>query len=258
MRTRSLLFEEPIGALLGDVTFWDLRNRSYLVHRWGHSKVKVTKLLENQQVSIVLLKHNARWLERFRINPRKSLFKGWQIMTSGVQYKRPWYPPVGFGGNITVFRDFSSYLLLTVHWYLANIQVYPADIIWYSTRICQKSNWNLLNVLMIAVWYTSDIRLWYPWNPDIWCTDFQQRFTPWISSWNLPDMKVLASSIAFCLTILGLTQCLAKFLLSLNNKASSPLSADERSRKASMHATANAMTSMLARRSGHLTRAFRA
>ena len=59
------------------------------------------------------------------------------------------------------------FTLWPVHWYLANIQVYPADIFQYSAEIGQIYNWNLVNFLLISIHYTSDILLislipWYP------------------------------------------------------------------------------------------------
>ena len=101
-----------------------------------------------------------------------------------------------------VFSYFSKdfYPLTTVHWYLANILIYSADIFQYSPEICQIFVWNSANFILISVYYTSDIRLvslgyqpdpytwYYPdigsntwYYPDIQCTDFQQGLTPWPS-----------------------------------------------------------------------------
>jgi len=67
---------------------------------------------------------------------------------------------------------------------MTNIKVYPADIFYillYSVRY-------LIEIWSIFSWYPFILPLissWYPWYPDIRCTDFQQDVTLWDCLHNL-------------------------------------------------------------------------
>ena len=93
--------------------------------------------------------------------------KGWQLMISDVQKAliSDWNQIDIRLLDLVETWLFSAIFQIFILWPLSSDiwlifrYVYPADIFWYSVEVRQIFNWNLVNFLMISVYFTSDIQL---------------------------------------------------------------------------------------------------
>jgi len=96
----------------------------------------------------------------------------WKKRPSNPADIRLWFschPVVGFGRNMAVWSIFFQVYSLTI---------YP-QLIFFN--ILRRSARYLIEIWSIFFWYPFTIPLisgWYPWYPDIRCTDFQRDVTP--------------------------------------------------------------------------------